>query len=141
MRNPTAVRPWQHVLDALYGYLVLAAKLISDAENPLWHSAWNFGPVATDNLRVNEIVEMAAQQWGGGQYQFKEPEAGTLHEAGLLRLDCSKAQQQLNWMPVWNAQKAITKTLNWYKTVLDDREGPAATALEQIRTYLSEAGS
>lgn len=140
VRNPMAVRPWQHVLDALYGYLVLAEKLVSDAANPLWHTAWNFGPVATDNLSVKEIVERAAKQWGKGQYEFKEPESVTLHEAGLLRLDCSKAQQQLNWMPVWNAEVAIEKTLEWYKQVLLNNRQPAIVALEQIKTFLSAAG-
>jgi len=140
VRNPMAVRPWQHVLDALYGYLVLAEKLLTDGTNPAWSSAWNFGPFAADNLLVKEIVEMAASAWGGGDYQLKGNETGDLHEAGLLRLDCSKAQQQLNWKPVWDASVAVNKAVAWYKEVLTGQQKPAAATLSQIHTFLSEAG-
>lgn len=139
IRNPMAVRPWQHVLDALFGYLILAEKLVTEGTNPLWSSAWNFGPVSTDNLSVGEVTSMATQEWEGGQYVFKKEERNTLHEAGLLKLDCSKAQQLLNWSPVWNAQTAITKTMDWYKNVLVHNQKPAAVALEQIQLFLSEA--
>src|SRR5574338_1352773 len=140
VRNPLAVRPWQHVLDALYGYLSLAKKMITDVTNPEWASDWNFGPISSDNLKVNEIVEMAVKQWGGGQYRAQEKDADDLHEAGLLRLDCSKAQQKLHWAPLWDASKAVAKTIEWYKKVLVDHKSPSAMTLEQIRTFLSETG-
>lgn len=139
IRNPLSVRPWQHVLDAVYGYLKLAEKLVAEPTNPQWQTAWNFGPVATDNLPVKDIVQMAARYWGSGEYRFKEPERGSWHEAGLLRLDCSKAQQELKWMPVWQASTAINETLSWYKQVLVQGQAPAATALNQIHSFLAAA--
>lgn len=141
VRNPASVRPWQHVLDALYGYLVLTEKLVIDPSNPRWQTAWNFGPVATDNLTVKEIVQLAANLWSGGQVKFNEPANNAFHEAGLLRLDCSKAHQQLNWIPVWNARAAVAETINWYQNVLVKKQEPAATALAQIRSFLAAADS
>jgi len=138
VRNPMAVRPWQHVLDALYGYLILTERLVTDNTNPLWSSAWNFGPVSTDNLSVGEITTMATKEWEGGQYVYKQTEKDAIHEAGLLRLDCSRAQQLLSWNPVWNAPLAIATTIDWYKKVLLHNQRPSLVALEQIRQFLSE---
>jgi CDP-glucose 4,6-dehydratase len=139
VRNPASVRPWQHVLDAIYGYLVLTERLVTEPGNLRWQTAWNFGPVATDNLTVKEIIHLAADLWHGGQVKFNEPDKDALHEAELLRLDCSKAHQQLNWTPVWNAGTAIAETIKWYQTVLVKKQEPAATALAQIRSFLATA--
>jgi len=136
IRNPDAVRPWQHVLDALSGYITLASKLIQDFENPFWQDAWNFGPSSEDNIAVKDIVSWAAEYWGSGKYEFVPPTT-KVHEAAQLRLDCSKATQRLGWTPVWQAKEALSKTLNWYKNALCDHEDPAAIAMEQIRAYLS----
>lgn len=138
VRNPDAVRPWQHVLDALSGYLALANRLIEDFENPSWQDAWNFGPSSEDNIAVRDIVSWAAEYWGDGKYEFA-PSTQKVHEAGQLRLDCSKATLQLSWRPVWQAKEALSKTLDWYKKTLCNREHPTAVALEQIRAYLSLA--
>jgi CDP-glucose 4,6-dehydratase len=140
IRNPDAVRPWQHVLDALSGYITLASKLIQDFENPFWQDGWNFGPSSEDNIAVKDIVSWAAEYWGNGKYEFV-PATTKVHEAGQLRLDCSKATQRLGWRPVWQAKEALSKTLDWYKKALCDHEDPAAIAMEQIRGYLSLANN
>ena len=112
VRNPQAVRPWQHVLEPLCGYLTLAAK---QTENPiLYADAFNFGPYLTDNLTVLEIVEEAINIWGFGSYDFPNSN-NNLHEACLLQLDISKAQNLLSWKPRYNAEEAINKTISWYK--------------------------
>ena len=141
IRNPEAVRPWQHVLDALSGYLALAHRLIEDSGNPFWHDAWNFGPSSEDNIAVKEIVSWAAEYWGNGKYEFVSPTTKELHEASQLRLDCSKATQRLGWRPVWQAKLALSKTLEWYKRKLLGKEDPATIATEQIRSYLSIANN
>ena len=112
IRNPKAVRPWQHVIEPLYGYLELGIRL---SENPIKYSeAFNFGPNISDALSVEEMVKKAIQNWGTGSYKSvidtKNP-----HEAGLLKLDISKAVNELNWMPFFNAEIAVERTINWYK--------------------------
>jgi len=139
VRNPNAIRPWQHVLDALSGYLLLAKQLTEDMGNRFWHNAWNFGPSSEDNISVKEIVEWATQYWGGGQYRFASSPNENMHEAGLLRLDCSKSIQHLGWKPVWHAKQAVSKTIEWYKKNLLSHENAATISIEQIRSYLSSA--
>ena len=112
IRNPNSVRPWQHVIEPLFGYLELGEKLDL---NPIEYSnAFNFGPNTSDALSVEEMVIKSISCWGEGSYKtivnFNNP-----HEAGLLKLDISKALNQLNWKPVFNAQTAIERTINWYK--------------------------
>jgi len=111
VRNPKSIRPWQHVLEPISGYLHLGLKLL---ENPIkFAEAWNFGPYAEDNLVVEDLVKMALETWGNGNYHtptlLNQP-----HEAGLLKLDINKTINELNWKPKWNAKAAIEKTLNWY---------------------------
>ncbi len=113
VRNPKAVRPWQHVLEPLGGYLLLAQKLSDDVYK--YSGAWNFGPLAEDNLTVEDLVKKAIQVWGKGNYHTPSDNKA-LHEAGLLKLDISKAASELQWKPKWDAAKAITRTLEWYKS-------------------------
>lgn len=112
IRNPESVRPWQHVLEPLVGYLLLGAKLCSDPQQ--YSQAYNFGPDLDDALPVNEMVEMAIDCWGGGEY-FINNGINQVHEAGLLKLDVSKAKAQLNWSPKMAAYKAVANTITWYK--------------------------
>ncbi len=112
IRNPSAVRPWQHVLEPLFGYLELGAKM---NEAPLiYGQAYNFGPHAHDALTVEEMVQKVIQSWGEGKYDIEQNNAN-LHEAGLLKLDINKALQELNWKPIFDAQVAVERTINWYK--------------------------
>ncbi len=111
VRNPNAVRPWQHVLEPLSGYLLLGAKL---TESPTKYAeSWNFGPYMEDNLTVKDLVERAIEIWGSGSFytpQYEQP----LHEAKLLKLDINKAVNELGWQPKMNAKEAINTTLEWY---------------------------
>lgn len=112
VRNPNAVRPWQHVLEPLSGYLALAAEQLSD---PIKYAdAFNFGPHPADNLTVGEIVGEAINIWGSGSYYTPELKDAP-HEAGLLQLDITKAIEILGWKPKYEAKVAINKTINWYK--------------------------
>jgi CDP-glucose 4,6-dehydratase len=113
IRSPLAVRPWQHVLEPLSGYLLVGQRLLEgnvpDAEG------WNFGPDAADVLPVREVVREACAVWPAIRCVEHES-AQNPHEAHLLSLDCSKAQQRLGWQPIWNTQTAIQHTINWYRT-------------------------
>lgn len=131
LRNPDAIRPWQHVLEPLTGYLLLAAMLHEDIS---YSGAYNFGPVPEDHLTVRELAEVAIKYWGSGQWQNIRAE-NTLHEAALLKLDIQKSWHKLNWRPRWSARKAIQMTINWYKEVgvADMKE----LSLQQIETYFS----
>jgi CDP-glucose 4,6-dehydratase len=112
IRNPKSVRPWQHVIEPIFGYLELGAKLNTD---PIKYAqAYNFGPNTNDTISVEEMVIKSINIWGTGTYKL-ENNVNNPHEAGLLKLDIRKAIKDLNWKPVFNAQTAVERTINWYK--------------------------
>ena len=112
IRNPNSVRPWQHVIEPLFGYLELGAKLNID---PIKYAKpFNFGPNTSDALSVEEMVIKSIKNWGNGSYK-SVIESSNPHEAGLLKLDISKAVKELNWTPIFNAEIAVERTINWYK--------------------------
>ena len=111
VRSPQATRPWQHVLEPLYAYLLLAANLHTAPEKS--GGSWNIGPELEDNMSVRQVVETALDVWGSGSYRVEVPKE-RLHEAGLLSLDVSKARRELGWKPRYNARQAITMTMAWY---------------------------
>jgi CDP-glucose 4,6-dehydratase len=132
VRNPIAVRPWQHVMEPLSGYLTLAAK---QTENPVvFADAYNFGPHLADNLTVKEIVEEAINVWGTGNYELPDFK-NAVHEAGLLKLDITKAKEQLNWHPKCSATLAIDKTLSWYKAFNQNKVNALQLVKVDIKTY------
>ncbi len=112
VRNPNAVRPWQHVLEPLSGYLLVAKKLAEDGAK--YSGAWNFGPGSDSSITVSEMVEKVIMYWGGGSWNHLKNEQG-LHEANLLGLDISKAMRLLRWTPSWDIDKVVEKTVQWYK--------------------------
>ena len=112
IRNPTAVRPWQHVLEPLGGYLLLGQKLLSG--DSMWADAWNFGPDPGADLTVGELAETVLQRWGKGSLAV-QPEPLAPHEAHLLRLDSSKARKLLKWRPALSLGEAISWTVDWYR--------------------------
>ncbi len=134
VRNPSAVRPWQHVLEPLSGYLKLAEK---QSEDPIKYAqAYNFGPEPSDNLTVKELVNIALQKWGKGYADFAKINTGQ-HEANLLQLNIDKAKKELNWHPKMEAKKAISITLNWYKET-DKRPRETISLLNtQIINYIA----
>ena len=112
VRNPKSVRPWQHVIEPLFGYLELGIKLNTDPIK--YGQAFNFGPDTSDALSVEEMVKRSIKNWGSGSYK-PVVDVNSPHEAGLLKLDISKALNELNWKPVFDAHTAIERTINWYK--------------------------
>lgn len=131
VRNPYSVRPWQHVLEPLGGYLLLAALL--DA-NPISYSkAYNFGPLPEDHLPVKALVDSAIRIWQSGEWKDISS-TDQPHEAGLLKLAIHRAAKELNWHPKLSASQAIEWTVNWYK---QPTEQLAAFTFRQIQDYFS----
>lgn len=132
VRNPKAVRPWQHVLDPLYGYLLLGAHMAGG--NKEFYQAYNFGPKESDKLTVEELVKLAINVWGDGEY-IDRSDPNAVHEANLLMLDVHKAMKELKWSPLYSSPEAIKVTVQWYKVAAgNERE----YTLNQIRAYLNE---
>ncbi|QEC46007.1 CDP-glucose 4,6-dehydratase [Pseudobacter ginsenosidimutans] len=129
VRNPNSVRPWQHVLEPLHGYLILGAMLY--AQPVEFSTAFNFGPLPADHLTVQELVETAIDSWGSGEWNnLATP--GQPHEANLLKLHIGKAMQQLQWKPKLNAKEAIQWTIEWYKQPVEKQ---LDFTLNQINSY------
>ncbi len=133
IRNPHAVRPWQHVLEPLSAYLILARRLYEDG--PEFAEGWNFGPVDTDAKPVEWIVQRICQLWGGNS-RYEIDNDNHPHEAHYLKLDCSKAMSKLGWQPKWNLDKTLRRTIEW---VLAYREKAdlQKVCIQQIQTYNS----
>lgn len=131
IRNPHAVRPWQHVLEPLNGYLTLAEKLYTDG--PAYAEGWNFGPRDEDAQTVQWIVERLTQSWGEGvSWQLNQnPQP---HEAHYLKLDCSKARARLGWHPRWQLPDVLASIVEWHKAFFDSADMNAFT-LNQISCY------
>jgi CDP-glucose 4,6-dehydratase len=114
LRNPDAIRPWQHVLNPLSGYLVLAQALLGD--EPV-REAFNFGPAAEDARPVGWLVERLAKRWPGHAPQVRiEPDPDAARESALLRLDSAKARERLGWTPTWGIEEGLDATAGWYAT-------------------------
>ena len=133
IRNPLATRPWQHVLEPLSGYLILAQALYEHGST--FNSGWNFGPRDEDNRSVQEVVELVISNWGDGAHWQKEGSEQP-HEANLLKLDCSKARTQLGWIPKWSLETAIQKIVHWQKA-FQAKENMQELSLAQINHYMS----
>ena len=112
LRNPDSIRPWQHVLEPLGAYIILAQQL---AVNPELAYAYNFGPDFAEAASVRQVIELAQRTWGEHSTVHWGQSESLLHEAGILRLDTSKAQNELGIRPVWNIYQAVEKTVEWYK--------------------------
>lgn len=134
IRCPNAVRPWQHVLEPLSGYLLVGEQLLN--QNIEAASGWNFGPMPEDHFTVEQVCKVLADKWDAVKYEL----AGNadLHEAGILRLDCTKAIRKLGWKPVWDGPKALAETATWYRAFYE--AGQSITG-EQICSYIDDAES
>ena len=137
LRFPKAVRPWQHVLEPLAGYLLLAERLCGP-EGGHFANAWNFGPDAGGDAAVGGVAEAVARLSGeDAQVEF-ELSTENPHEAGLLRLDNTLAHTELGWQPRWSLQQALTRTVDWHKAWRRDAD-MLAVSLSQINSYEDES--
>lgn len=136
IRNPEATRPWQHVLESLHGYLLLAQKLVECGAS--YAQGWNFGPMPKDCCTVSEVVNITATLWGNKAEWTTTAKPALEHEAHMLRLDSSLAQIQLDWHPVLSLNEALAWTVEWYQAyqagVVDMRN----LTLEQIQRFLEK---
>ena len=115
LRNPEATRPWQHVLEPLCGYLVLASKLYDQPKQ--FDGSWNFGPSTSKVRTVHDVAKCIIQTLGRGSIEIGESR-NEQHEANLLQLNCDKARQKLGWQPRWGVEKTFSATAEWYKAYM-----------------------
>jgi CDP-glucose 4,6-dehydratase len=134
LRHPQAVRPWQHVLDALSGYLWLAARMLDQGAEGL-AEPWNFGPEAGTGLDVETLTNRMLRAFGGGTWHASGEEGGP-REVGHLALSIDKAKARLPWRPTWDVTRAVDETVAWYR----DRERDAwERTVGQLRRYVEDA--
>jgi len=132
VRNPHAVRPWQHVLEPLSGYLLLAERMFGDPT--AFAGAWNFGPEDSSFLNVGSLVDSVVNAWGSGSWQDRSI-PGAVHEAHLLKLDITKAKTLLGWSPLWKIDRAVAETVKWYREYRNN--GVYDLCLRQIDDYMN----
>lgn len=133
IRNPQALRPWQHVLEPLGGYLLLGQQLLEGKKG--FSGAWNFGPNDGGHRNVLTVVKELQKYWTSIDYQLATDEENP-HEANLLKLDCSKAHAKLGWRPVWNSSTTFAKTAQWYREFY---ESGRVLSQEQLAEYTNAA--
>jgi CDP-glucose 4,6-dehydratase len=134
IRSPGSVRPWQHVLEALAGYVEIAERLLSGEKR--FADAWNFGPADEDAQPVAWIADRMAKAWGV-ESGWRNWQGEVPHEAGLLKLDCSKARAELGWRPTLTLEEALETIVTWHKAV-GAGQSPRDVTLAQIRRFFSK---
>lgn len=139
IRNPLAVRPWQHVLDPVFGYLWLAYKMNGDTKT--YASAWNFGPMHTSTINVRHLAEKIIHEWGNGTWVDVSDSGNQLHEAQYLKLDIAKSVTLLGWRPVYSVDTAIEKTVAWYQEYHKGQTDMCGYSLDQIGMYMEDAAN
>lgn len=136
IRNPLSVRPWQHVLEPLYGYLLLAERLHDSAS---FGGGWNFGPQTDESAPVSAVADALAELWGDGA-EWRQDPLEHPHEAATLKLDSTKARIELGWRPRFSLHEALVHTANWYKA-LSRRDNLRELTSEQVSSYLKQANA
>lgn len=134
LRNPRATRPWQHVLDPLFGYLMLGAALVRDPRG--FSGPWNFGPEDNSIRTVADLAAEVVKVWGEGAVEHR-PDPNAPHEANLLHLSSDKAHRLLGWNARWNFERAAAETAGWYRAV-HDGAAPLDVARAQVQSYMKE---
>jgi len=132
LRNPQATRPWQHVLDPLAGYLLLATQLYHAPKS--FNGSWNFGPTGEAIQTVLDLTEKIVAHWGSGSITVEKPQDAS-HEAGMLHLNCDKARRLLGWEPKWAFDKTIKETVLWYRNIMAGESAKSWTE-RQIKIYM-----
>lgn len=135
LRFPNATRPWQHVLEPLSGYIQIADNLLSSPAK--FNGAWNFGPAESDKYSVLDVAKQAVDIWGSGEINIEQAPP-QMHEAGLLHLNCEKANSQLNWFPQWNFKQTMINTVSWYRQAHDGSQIRALSE-SQIEKYMEKS--
>ncbi|KFN39357.1 MAG: CDP-glucose 4,6-dehydratase [Sulfuricurvum sp. MLSB] len=133
IRNPRATRPWQHVLEPLSGYLAIGQKLLEEKAG--FGDAWNFGPSDEGSITVEEVVNHVKKHWDKIDYEINR-DPHQLHEANLLKLDCSKAHILLKWKDVWDSETTFEKTVLWYKNFYE--HGKLLSHMD-LQNYINDA--
>ncbi|HEY8270497.1 MAG TPA: CDP-glucose 4,6-dehydratase [Pseudobdellovibrionaceae bacterium] len=139
LRNPKAIRPWQHVLEPLGGYLALGQKLFSEPPQKrasVYSSAWNFGPYADNAVTVGELVTLLSAHWPGGKWEVDQGQHP--HEAFYLKLDSSKAKHHLGWHSLLNIQRTAQMTVDWYRHFFNKESSAFDLCNKQIEEYSKE---
>jgi len=136
IRNPRAIRPWQFVLDPLFGYLWLAIKMKEDPE--VYTGAWNFGPGHSNAVDVQTLTEKVLKEWGSGTWKILSQNKNAPHEASFLKLDITKSMTRLGWKPVYDIDGAIQKTVEWYKKYYSEKTGIYDLSLKQVETFMKD---
>ena len=131
VRNPSSVRPWQYILDPLYGYLLLGKMLLEGRKE--YAEAWNFGPDTDSIAKVSKVVDTVISQWGKGLWKDISNPDEKMHETKMLCLDNSKAKRKLGWRPRFSLEKGIINAVEWYKR--SSKEDIKALCMEQINMY------
>ena len=131
IRNPLAIRPWQHVLEPLSGYLMLAEALY--LQGTKFNGGWNFGPHNEDAVSVQEVINLLIKNLNASA-RWQQSKEIHLHEANSLKLDCSKAQHYLHWSPRWNLEQAIKNIAQWQHAYQQNQD-MHEISLDQIASY------
>jgi CDP-glucose 4,6-dehydratase len=133
IRNPAAVRPWQHVLEPLSGYLLLAERLVEDPSR--YAEAWNFGPPTDERVPVGTLATRFLQALGRGEADLAPIDPTAPHEASELRLDSAKARERLGWKPRLGLDEALEWTAAYHRRILEDARSARAIVDEQLASY------
>ncbi|MDD3008372.1 MAG: CDP-glucose 4,6-dehydratase [Arcobacter sp.] len=134
IRNPKATRPWEHVLEPLSGYLQIGQKLLE--EKVEFAEAWNFGPSDEGSITVEQVVQNVKKHWDKIDYEINS-NPNQLHEANLLKLDCSKAHILLKWKDVWDSDTTFEKTVKWYKSYYENNK--EILTQNDLESYITDA--
>jgi CDP-glucose 4,6-dehydratase len=137
LRNPASLRPWQHVLEPLAGYLWLGARLAGPG-GERFAEGWNFGPLASEEFCVGDLADMFLEAWGSPGWS-DVTRSDALHEAGLLKLNIDKAGDRLDWRPVWSFGETVARTAEWYRAVSQAPEMARTACLADLDHYCAEA--
>jgi len=138
IRSPNSIRPWQHVLEALGGYLMIAMRLLDRRDGAA--DAWNFGPAEGDARPVSWIADYLTRAWGRAGWTNGAVDDGRVHEANILKLDCAKARTQLGWKPIFSIETALERVVEWHRHVASGGDARAIT-LSQLADYGARFGA
>ncbi|MEI6970264.1 MAG: CDP-glucose 4,6-dehydratase [bacterium] len=134
VRNPASVRPWQHVLDPLNGYLTLASRMSGNLGHD-YCGAWNFGPESRNIKTVHALVDETIRCWGSGHWRMAKPVPAPVKETSRLVLNCRKAKRRLGWHPFWSFNRSVRETTLWYRAWRTDASDMLAVTRDQIEAF------